>query len=181
MERDKRGLFIHNLIQSEFRELLTRKDYKIFTETQAIVVLSSPPNLNDEENIERTEENVKRITLGINIYKQIAAERLGVDVEELTYFNLQNIDLPILILNGDIEQLPMMQKVALEELKFPSKKMRLISAGPRDRSNTKTQFEVMSQSKNFNKLETHDTYNYRLPSSACSSYSIKTFTNSNKV
>ncbi|HLC99825.1 MAG TPA: hypothetical protein VJC11_02585 [Patescibacteria group bacterium] len=129
---------IHRLIQ-EFRDHLAAKKYEAPTETGGVVVLSAPQELRDNEVVEKTDENVARIEYSIDLVKQITAKKAGKPLEEVTSQDIIAFG-PPLILNGETEQLPMMQEVARES-GFPEEKVQLLNSGDRGKSNTKTQFE----------------------------------------
>jgi uncharacterized SAM-binding protein YcdF (DUF218 family) len=145
METDQRPpLDSHALIQ-EYRQVLQHPDYEPHSNTDAVVVLSGRYDKDAAGNVTRedTEENIARIAFGIESVRRIAAMRTGKPIETASF-----IDGPPLVLNGETEQLPMMERVALN-LGVPREAMELVDCGRRGVGNTRTQFEVMQQDERF--------------------------------
>lgn len=135
----------HNLIQDEFRQILENEQL-VPKETDGVMVLSAPPSKVEMEVVAREQnpENRARITFGINVIKQIVSEKTGKSIQDLTIEDLQSG--PLLLLNGDSEQIDPMKELALER-DFPADRIVLLNAGSRLTANTKTQFEAVNTEK----------------------------------
>ena len=165
-KKNEDDLLVHDLIRKEFRDLIENDNYEIPYDTEAIMVISAPPNLNGKtkEEIEETLENVKRIDLGIEIYKKIIAQKLNKNISDINQEDLKNKLSPLLVLNGDTEQLVMMERVTLSR-SFPLEKIKLINCGDRSIANTKTQFEKTAEDPIVGKFKhiTFITTSYHIP------------------
>src|SRR3989344_4630269 len=154
-KKSQEDLFKHELIQKEFRNIFESSEYTLPENTKAIMILSAPPNEKGEnfsDEKEGSPENVARIKLAIEVYKRIAAKKLGKDIKQLTDEDLRSEILPFIILNGETEQLPMMRKVAVDEFHFPLEKLQEMDCGRRGVANTKTQFEKFELDPHLSKL-----------------------------
>jgi hypothetical protein len=123
----------------EFREVLLRLERPLPVETDAIMVLAIRPDQDEDGYVARhdTPENRARIGAGVDLALAIEAARW-----ERASAGARLPAAPLLILNGEDEQFPMMIDVALE---FGARPDRLLSVacGPLGRANTRTQFEVL--------------------------------------
>ncbi len=143
--KSKDDHFKHELIQKEFRSLLENSGYELPENTEAIMVLSAPPNemgVNFTDEKEKSPENIMRIDLAIEVCKKITAKKINKNIEQLTSDDFKNEIVPLLVLNGETEQLPMMRRIAVDDYHFPLEKIREINCGDRGIANTKTQFEA---------------------------------------
>lgn len=148
MNKESGNEFRHNLIQQEFRSVISAEEYKLPIESDAIVVLSAAPDkMLDGTLVEGSIENKARIELGIDLLKQIAAEKAGKKLEDLTDEDISNFA-PPLVLNGETEQLPAMEILAKEQGLNPDK-IELVDCGKRGVGNTRTQFQVMNEDERF--------------------------------
>lgn len=138
----------HQLV-TEFRKMLTDPIYSIPENTQGIVVLSASPLTDSDGTVikEDSPDNVARIVVGIELARKVAASRSNSPIEEANLLNA-----PPLILNGETEQLPMMEKVARQH-GYPIEMIELVDCGKRGIGNTKTQFEVMNTDERFKDLK----------------------------
>jgi len=123
----------------EFRKILKQPDYEPVPATQAVVVLSGRYDRDESGQVTRedTEENIARIAFGVEVVRKIASLRSGKPPEEASF-----TDGPPLVLNGETEQLIMMERVALS-CGIPPEMIELVDCGARGVGNTRTQFEVM--------------------------------------
>ncbi|MAZ67394.1 hypothetical protein CL652_01335 [bacterium] len=142
MSIEKPGEFRKKLIQGEFREALTREGFEVPVETEAVMVLSAAPSLEeaDERKREGNPENTARIKFGAEVLKLIAAKKLNKALDDVTMSDLGSGTIPPLVLNGETEQLPTMLEIA-REMGIPDSHIFQIDSGRRGVSNTKTQFE----------------------------------------
>lgn len=134
-----------SLIREEFRSVLTNEPYRLPTHTDAIVVLSAPPERDELGNIvtEASEENRARISFGIELMKQIAAAKAKVAPEDLTEDQFYYFA-PPLFLDGETEQLPTLREIALSHGLDPDY-IEDINCGDRGVGNTKTNFTVFNE------------------------------------
>lgn len=133
---------------TEFRARLQHPDFAPLPETQAVVVLSAPPgNYPDGTAKEHTRENVARIAFGIEMLRHIIAKRTGSSLEDVDFRQG-----PRLILNGETEQWPSMEAVAVRRLHYPVEMIDIVDCGKRGIGNTKTQFEAMKDDPRFKGL-----------------------------
>ena len=148
-----RELPIHPILDrqtliEEFRSILRNPDIPVLPNTQGVVILSGHyDTLPDKTIKEDSIENVARIGFGVQLLKRIASARTHRAIEEVD-FN----DVPPLILNGETEQLPAMERVALN-MGVPIEKIELVNCGRRGVGNTKTQFTTMEKDKRFQGLK----------------------------
>lgn len=149
-ERSPQQEYIHQLM-TEFRETLTREKYSIPEATDGVVALSGPPKKNEDGVYESHDETTSRIDFAIQSIKQVVAERLHKPIDEVTNDDIIEHG-PPLLLNGEPEQLPPMQAVALG-LGFPEEKITLVDCGPVGTANTKTQFTAMDTDPRFAKVK----------------------------
>lgn len=159
-EKDKNRRRLIN----EFRDRLNEENYGLPLQTEGVVVLSAPHEIDDEGNvIEKTQENISRIKYSIDIIKQIASQKTGISLNELTPEDIIN-NAPPLILNGETEQLQTMEEIALEE-GFPKEHIQLQNCGDRGIANTKIQFEVIDDEDKYQakKHFTFITSSYHVP------------------
>ncbi len=131
LEKNKQDQFLHNLIQKEFREILSSEEYKLPSETQSVIVLSAAD----------FEENKIRVGTGVEIIKEIIAKKLGKHEKDISADDILK-NAPQLVLNGTPEQLSMMKRAA-EEMRYPLEKIDYVDCG--ENGNTKTQFEEMNK------------------------------------
>lgn len=126
----------HHLIQKEFRTVLEEQAYQINYNTSGVVVLSadSIEYVNDEDRI--------RLDFGIEIIKNIVGKKLGKNTDNVTPQDMEKVG-PLLILNAEVEQLPLMQTYLNEKL-FPDSKIHSITCGLRGEANTKTQILALN-------------------------------------
>ncbi|XOU94770.1 MAG: hypothetical protein ACNFW9_01755 [Candidatus Kerfeldbacteria bacterium] len=128
---------------NEFRDRLNEFEYAPPEQTEGVVALSAPPEFQENgEILEKTSENIARVKYSIDIIKQIASNKSGISIEELTASDIIENG-PPLILNGETEQLPAMVEIAQEE-NFPLEHTQQLNCGDRGIGNTKTQFEKMN-------------------------------------
>lgn len=151
----------HNLIK-EFRTRLAEVD-RLNINTDAVVVLSAPQGKDEQGCVfEDTPENIARINYGVAVTKEITSAKIGKKVDELTPDDIRDFS-PLLVLNGETIQLPMMQQEAIKS-GFPEDKVHLVNSGDRGTSNTKTQFEVLRQNEKLRgKFLSIVTTGYHLP------------------
>lgn len=138
----------------EFNLALNGDHPEQLLKTDAVVVLSAPPSLEfeDERQREANPENVARIKFGIELVKAIGQRYpfTGRRDMDLYSHSLDEPYVPPLVLDGETEQLPMMQLVAQElEPGMPEEKIILVDAGKRGQANTLTQFRALMQSPRF--------------------------------
>lgn len=138
--------FRHDLIQKEFRTLLENSTYEVPEDTEAVMILSASPRgwhteANQDEDFP---EDVRHIEFGVEVYKQMAARKLGKPISELTEMDLKNAALPYFILNGATEQQVMMERIT-STLGFPKEKTIFLNCGDHDVANTKTQFTKLAE------------------------------------
>lgn len=139
----------HKLIE-EFRALLEAKEYDLPKNSDHIVVLSAPALPEFKANPvghEENSENEARIRIGVEIFQQIAADRAGKPIEDLTEEDYKNPSLPMFVLSGEPERLPSMEETALH-MGIPKEKVYLSDCGALGICNTKTQFEEIAKDKN---------------------------------
>lgn len=143
MEVEQGSLNRHVLIE-EFRRILKQPDYEPDPAAQAVVVLSGRYDRDESGRVirEDTEENIARIAFGVESVRKIAAMRSGT-LPESSF-----TDGPPLVLNGETEQLNMMERVALG-CGIPAEMIELVDCGRRGVGNTRTQFEVMQTDPRF--------------------------------
>src|SRR5215469_13691134 len=150
----------HTLAQ-EYRRVLSSRDYHLPLDTQAVVVLSGPPEKDSNGNIirEYSLETITRIAFGIDLVRRITAVRSGSPLEETSLKQS-----PLLVLNGLTDQLPAMEQIALE-LDFPRERIELVDCGERSLGNTKAQCEVMRTDPRFKHFKhiTFVTTGYHIP------------------
>lgn len=148
------------LIQ-EYRRVLGSREHHLPLDTQAVVVLSGPPEKDSNGNIirEYSLETITRIAFGIELVRRIAAAKSGNPIEETSYKQG-----PLLILNGLTEQLLAMERVALQS-GIPQELIMLVDCGRRGIGNTKTQCEVMRTDPRFKDFKhvTFVTTGYHVP------------------
>ena len=159
--------FRHQLIQKEFRDALTSIGYEVPIKTEGVVVLSAKEFIKEGEQIDYSHpenaENKARIETGIEAIKQIVANKINKNIDEI-----ENEDIlqhsPPLILSGTTEQLPIMKQI-VEELGFPMEKVELVDCGASGMGNTKTQFETINNYFAGKKMEhlTLITSDYHVP------------------
>lgn len=141
------ALDTHTLI-GEFRTVLQHPELRAPTNTQAVVILSAPfvrmPDGNLQEN---SPENEARIKFGIELLRQIAADRTHKPDEESDFK-----DAPPLVLNGETDQLPIMERIALQA-GIPREMIELVDNIQDGVGNTKTQFTAMEQDPRFAHLQ----------------------------
>lgn len=150
---ENRSGFIHDLVQEEFRTVLTSCEHEVPVDTEAIVVLSGPPVKDSMGEIitERSPENFARVVFGVQIANEVVSTRLGVPLDQITSEDVLG-HAPLLVLNGETEQLPSMMELATEN-GFPAERILSLDCGPRGVGNTKTQFEVMNQESQLSDLQ----------------------------
>ncbi len=142
MAKKENRRFRHELV-GEFREVLTTERDILPTETQGIVVLDYFEGKSDSNNIEdltRNPENSSRIAFAANIFKDIAAQKLGKRREELTSEDLLAKDLPLFAIVGLTASLQTLKELSKEN-GIPEEKIHLVDNGKIGVGNTKTQFE----------------------------------------
>lgn len=141
----ERSVFRHKLIE-EFRKDIVGR-YEVPGNADGVVVLSAPPELEYNDNVERREktpENISRIDFAFDIWKQLATKKLGKDLRELADKDLQDPSLPLFVLNGETEQLKPLKEIAIA-LGVPREKVHLVDCGRRGIGNTRTQFTEISR------------------------------------
>jgi uncharacterized SAM-binding protein YcdF (DUF218 family) len=150
----------HTLIQ-EYRRALSGPKHCLPLDSQAVVVLSGPSDIDSNGNIirEESQENVARIVFAVELIRRIAAAKSGSPPEE-TFFKY----CPPLVLNSLTEQLFALEKVALES-GIPQKTIKLVDCGKRGIGNTKTQCEAMRIDPRFKDFKhvTFVTTGYHVP------------------
>lgn len=152
-ENPERSELRHQLI-AEFRKNL-KGHYEVPAETNGVVVLSAPPALESKESVDRrekTQENISRIDFAFDLWKQVAAKKIGKNMEELKEEDLHGELLPPFVLNGETEQLEPMREIALA-LGVPAEKIHLVDCGKRGIGNTKTQFLGAGQDQSLAKAK----------------------------
>ena len=137
--------FVRGLVQGEFRAALTATEHEVPICTDAVVVLSGPPVRDDTGEIisEKSPENFARISFGIQIAKEIASARSDIPFDLITPDHVLEYA-PMMVLNGETEQIPAMVELAVEN-GFPLDHMLNVDCGVRGVGNTKTQFEAMNE------------------------------------
>lgn len=79
--------FRHQLIQKEFRDALTSIEYEIPAKTEGVVILSGREFIKEGERIDyscpENVENKARIEMGIEIIKQIVANKANKGIDEI--------------------------------------------------------------------------------------------------
>lgn len=150
----------HRLIQ-EYRRVFSRREHHLPLDTQAVVVLSGPPEKDSNGTIirEYSLETITRIALGIELVQRIAAAKSGNPIEETSFKQG-----PLLVLNGLTEQLLAMERVALRS-GIPQELIMLVDCGRRGIGNTKTQCEAMRTDPRFKDFKhvTFVTTGYHVP------------------
>jgi uncharacterized SAM-binding protein YcdF (DUF218 family) len=137
------SLDTHTLIQ-EYRRALSGPKHYLPLDSQAVVMLSGPSDIDSNGNIIREEslENVARIVFAVELIRRNAAKSESPSEEPY----LKNC--PPLVLNGLTEQLPMLERIALES-GIPQEMIKLVDCGKRGIGNTKTQCEAMRTDQRF--------------------------------
>lgn len=136
-------LDIHTLI-GEFRTVLQHPNLRAPTNTQAVVILSAPfARMPDGTLQEDSPENVARIAFGAQLLREIAADRKNRPASKA---DLK--DAPPLVLNGETEQLPIMERIA-RGAGIPPEMIELVDNIQDGVGNTKTQFTTMEQDPRF--------------------------------
>ena len=113
------------LLLQEFRQVLQGAEHHLPVETDAVMVLAVRPEPDRHGHIPRhdTPENRARIGFGVKVANAMP-------------------NAPLLILNGEDEQFPMMVDVAVE-LGARRNQIITVACGAIGTANTKTQFEVL--------------------------------------
>lgn len=132
-------------LSNEFREAFWNRRYKIDPKTQVVVVLSGESFWDVQGMpIERAGiENWVRVAFGIDVAKQIASRRAKKPSFLLTEAEIKKAG-PFLVLNGETEQLPILEEMALN-LNFPSSKIILVDCGKQGQANSKTQMQAINR------------------------------------
>jgi uncharacterized SAM-binding protein YcdF (DUF218 family) len=140
MESPDTTQFRHNLIQKEFRDILSKNEYRLPLKTDGVVVLSGPAVKDNGGHVVSYDspETRSRVEFGVELIKQIVTAKDGL--------------IPALILNGVTEQLSTLKRIALEA-GFPENKIELVDSGKDGTANTKTQFEVMNKNTLYQKTK----------------------------
>lgn len=110
---------------------------------EALVVLSAPSLKIETVYIEETPENTSRIRDGIELLKML---------RESSGAPSNSLGLRPLILNGETEQLPMMQQVAIRH-EYPPWQTWTVNCGDRGIGNTLTQFTAMRDDVRLQKVK----------------------------
>ena len=146
IESQENKKFRHELIQNEFRDALTDKEYEAPVNTGGVVVLSAkeytaiygePIDYTLDANL----ENKLRIEMGIEMIRKIGAHKNHKTEDEIQDRDII-LDAPALVLSGTTSQLPFM-KQTVEDLHFPLEKVEMVDCGDVGVGNTKTQFETI--------------------------------------
>lgn len=83
LEREsQRRKDIHQQIVQEFRDHLATQEYDPSVETDGVVSLSGPPDIQESGTVENTPENI-RSEYSISLIKQITAKRVGKEIGEV--------------------------------------------------------------------------------------------------
>ena len=143
--------FRGKLLQEEFRNFLTKSDYTIPVDSEAVVVLSGPIALDAKGDVmaKTAADDIARIHMGIEVARAIVSKRLNKETYTLTPDEIRT-HAPALVLNGTTDQLVAMKKIALDAF-FPIEKIEVLDCGAPGVGNTKTQFEVMNSDERYNK------------------------------
>lgn len=134
-----------NTLSSEFRKAFHDRRYKIDPKTQIVVVLSGE-SFWDENNIpiERAGiENWVRVAFGIDVVKYIASKRAKKPSFLLTQEEIDRFG-PFLCLNGETEQLPILEEMATG-LNFPCTRIIPMDCGKQGYANSKTQMHAINR------------------------------------
>lgn len=131
-------------IRVEFTRVLRRSEYpsRLSSFTQAVIVLSAPPDLSQDsyERREETEEHRERMRLGVKSWKRII--RTIKNKGRPLSWDPHDKQLPLFVVDGETEQLPAMLHMAME-LKLDQDQIWQVDCGARGVANTKTQFIVL--------------------------------------
>lgn len=149
-EQSPRMERVHQLIE-EFREQLATHDYVVNPETEAVMALSGPPDLDESRNAQGTEENTARVEYAADVLKEVTAHRVGKRTDQVTAEDIQAHG-PLLLLNGEIEQLPIMRELALEH-DIPPANIRLIDCGHVGEANTRSHFTALNNDPSYKNLK----------------------------
>lgn len=150
----------HTLVQ-EYRRVLGSREHHLPLDTQAVVVLSGPPEKDSNGNMirEYSLETITRIAFAIDLVRRIAAAKSGSPIEETSIEQG-----PLLVLNGLTDQLLAMEHIALQSA-IPREMIELVDCGKRGLGNTKTQCEAMRTDPRFKDFKhvTFVTTGYHVP------------------
>lgn len=137
--------FLHDLIQGEFRTMLTSERADLQYDTDGIVVLSAGTiTVAEGKAVEPGDpQNRQRIEYGIEIVNRIVAHKAKKALEAITTDDIEQYA-PPLVLSGLAEQFEGMTKIA-EEHHFPESKVILLDCTIDGVGNTKTQFTIMNE------------------------------------
>jgi uncharacterized SAM-binding protein YcdF (DUF218 family) len=136
--------FRHQLIQGEFRSVLTQPEHEAVINTDAVVVLSGQEfmmrgDVIDPEHPENI-ENIARLKMGIEVVREVTADRIGKRAKDIEDDDIRSHG-PELVLDGTTEQLPIMEEL-VSGFAFPMDKATKVDCGSVGVGNTKTQIEV---------------------------------------
>lgn len=141
---------VHHLIE-EFRDQLETQDYKVNPKTDAVMALSGPSERNENGEYIVTTENTARIEYAVDVVKDVAAKRLGKEIDQLTTDDIVQHG-PDLILNGEEEQLPSMKEIA-ERYHMPTERLRLVPCGHVGEANTRSHFLALNEIPAFDAIQ----------------------------
>lgn len=156
--------FRHSLIQKEFREILTSPEKIVSPETQGVVVLSGAYLIKENGELEvAIPENILRIEFGIEIVKQIVAQKSGKGVSQITREDILQYA-PPLILNWETELLPKAKELVVR-MGFPEERIEFLDCGKMGEANTKTQFQAINSDHRYQTAKhlTFITSDYHVP------------------